>query len=77
MRRGYVDLKIVYETMDVETHRTSAKYDMTVLLANIGGQFGLFTGFSFLTALEIFELVFDILATTITCKICCMLLKRK
>ena len=42
---------------------TEPKYDVIILLANIGGQLGLFTGFSFLTGIEIFELFTDLCLT--------------
>ena len=38
---------------------TEPKYSIPVLLANIGGQLGLFTGFSALTGFEIVELFTD------------------
>ena len=68
--RHEMELVIRYESTDVETHVTRAKYDLAVLLANIGGQLGLFTGFSLLTALEILELVWDVwvLLTTAVCR---------
>ena len=44
------------------TEVDSAKYDWSVLMSNIGGVMGLFTGFSVLTALEIVELMVDLWA---------------
>ena len=53
----------MYKTLEEEVYTTEAKYDVTVLLANIGGQLGLFTGFSVLTGFEIFELFTDLCVT--------------
>ena len=39
---------------------TSPKYDWSILLANIGGQLGLCMGFSLITALELIELLVDL-----------------
>ena len=57
-----MELEITYETTNVEKEVTRAKFNWEVLLANIGGQLGLFTGFSVLTALEILELLYDLWA---------------
>ena len=55
-------MKIYFEmdTMMEEIWTNEPKYDFTVLLANMGGQLGLFTGFSVLTGVEIFELFTDL-----------------
>ena len=53
-------ITIVLETLKEEIYITEAKYTIPVLLANIGGQLGLFTGFSALTGFEIFELITDL-----------------
>ena len=55
-----MELRISYESISVEKHVTRPKYDWEVLLANIGGQLGLFTGFSLLTAMELLELLCDV-----------------
>ena len=49
-------------TMDMqeEMYVTKAKYTLPILLANIGGQMGLFCGFSALTGFEVFELFADL-----------------
>ena len=51
------------DTMYEEIWVTEPKYDLPLLLANIGGQLGLFTGFSVLTGFEIFELFTDLCCT--------------
>ena len=50
-------------TLEEEIYVTEPKYDMTLLLANIGGQLGLFTGFSVLTGVEMLELITDLFHT--------------
>ena len=55
------------DTMEEEIYLTEPKYDIPLLLANIGGQLGLFTGFSVLTGVEILELFTD-LCQTLACR---------
>ena len=63
---GMADLIIGYEPLEEEeTYVTVAKYDLALLLANIGGQLGLFTGFSALTGFEVFELLTDMCRTLV------------
>ena len=54
-------MEVFYDTLDVETLVSSPKYDLSVLLSNFGGTFGLFAGFSVLTVMELIELLIDIL----------------
>ena len=56
-------VEFLVKTFEEEIYQTEAKYDVTILLANIGGQLGLFTGFSFLTGFEILELFTDLFLT--------------
>jgi len=59
----------------VHTEVASAKYDWSVLISNIGGVMGLFTGFSILTGFELVELMFDLVAYLVsTC--CCRAAKK-
>ena len=53
-------IRIRLETLKEEIYITEPKYSIPVLLANIGGQLGLFTGFSALTGFEILELFTDL-----------------
>ena len=48
------------ETWEVEHLEESPKYDSYIFMSNFGGVFGLFTGFSLLTAVELLELGFDV-----------------
>ncbi|XP_005106187.1 amiloride-sensitive sodium channel subunit alpha-like [Aplysia californica] len=60
LRQNLLLLSVYPETLKVDKYVTNAKYDWSILLSNFGGQLGLCIGFSILTALEIFELIFDI-----------------
>ena len=70
VRREYLKIGIFLDSLNVKTDVTSAKYDWSVLLSNVGGVLGLFTGFSILTAVEVAELCFDLWAyfCTFVCK---------
>ena len=63
--REEVALKILVNTLEEKFYTTEPKYDIALLLANIGGQLGLFTGFSVLTGVEILELLTDLGQTVI------------
>ncbi|XP_005109081.2 degenerin unc-8 [Aplysia californica] len=61
LRQNFLQLAVYPETLKVDKYVTNAKYDWSILLSNFGGQLGLCIGFSILSALEIFELIFDII----------------
>ena len=65
--RHGVGEKFVIEmaSSDVERYEVVPKYDWFVLVANFGGMFGLFTGFSVLTGIEILILLFDLTFSSI------------
>ncbi|GFR99829.1 acid-sensing ion channel 1, partial [Elysia marginata] len=58
LTNSYILLEIYYETFNVEMVVSEPAYTWSKVLGDIGGQLGLFLGFSLLTALEILEFVF-------------------
>jgi hypothetical protein len=60
---SYVSLEVISETSRVEVYSQQATTSPVDLLANIGGQTGLWIGISFLSLLEIAEMLFRIART--------------
>ena len=58
-----VTIMIRFESTNVYKELTRAKFEWSIFLSNIGGQLGLFMGFSLLSALEIAELFYDVFTT--------------
>lgn len=54
--------RIISISMEVEHIESAPKYDVNTLIATYGGVLGLFTGFSFLTFVELLELLHDVTA---------------
>ena len=52
-------LAVGMETWEVDHLEGIPKYDAYIITSNLGGVFGLFIGFSLLTAVELLVLVFD------------------
>ncbi|XP_012942490.1 degenerin deg-1-like [Aplysia californica] len=66
MKRNFLRVAIFYEDLAVRRVESRPSYDWNRLLSDIGGQLGLWLGFSILTAMEWLELAYDagIRATT-------------
>ncbi|XP_076466241.1 epithelial sodium channel subunit alpha-like [Babylonia areolata] len=60
LRSNMAQLYIYFKQLNYEQIQTSPAYDWSRLLSDLGGQFGLWLGFSLLTALELVQLVFDV-----------------
>ena len=54
---------VYFQSYDVESVVSSPKYDVSRLVASYGGVVGLFAGLSLLTALEVLELVVDLVCS--------------
>ncbi|XP_059145900.1 degenerin del-1-like [Physella acuta] len=61
IRKNFLRLEIYYETLRYEVISTSATYHWNNLLGNIGGQLGLWLGFSVLTAIEVCQFIIQVL----------------
>ena len=55
--RNYLIVEVVRETNIVENNTQSATISLVDLLSNIGGQTGLWIGLSFLSIMEIVEMI--------------------
>ncbi|XP_059145901.1 amiloride-sensitive sodium channel subunit alpha-like [Physella acuta] len=60
VRNNFLRLEIYYETLNFEVSTSSPTFDWNSLLGNIGGQLGLWLGFSVLTAVEIVQLTMQV-----------------
>ena len=60
VKANFLELKVFYETLDVEVYESSPKYDGNSLFSSFGGVLGLCVGFSALTAVELLELAADL-----------------
>ena len=58
----HTSFTIYFDQMKETVILEEIKTELTDLVSNIGGILGLFTGFSFLSLVEIFEIVFQISA---------------
>jgi hypothetical protein len=59
--KSYLTLNIVSETSRIETYTQEAKMTFGDLISNIGGQTGLWIGISFLSLIEIAEMLYRVL----------------
>ncbi|XP_059177457.1 degenerin deg-1-like [Physella acuta] len=57
---NFLRLEIYYETLRYEVFSSSATFDWNSLLGNIGGQLGLWLGFSVLTAIEVCQFILEV-----------------
>ena len=60
VREEILQLKIYFKSLNVRITEEKMTYEMEDLLSNIGGQLGLFSGFSVLTIIELFCLAVTI-----------------
>ena len=60
MREDSLKVNIYYKTLNMKIIREGLSYEFENLLADIGGQLALFSGYSVLTLLEILLLVFTL-----------------
>ncbi|XP_046571635.1 acid-sensing ion channel 4-A-like [Haliotis rubra] len=68
-RRNVMSVNIFYKTLNYEKIETRPAYDWKSLLSDVGGQAGLWLGFSLLTLGEILELIADVVIHVAT-KVC-------
>ena len=54
---GFVHVNVYYETLILETRETSDSYTVWSLISDIGGNTGLFLGFTLLSGMELLVLV--------------------
>lgn len=59
VQNNFLRLEIYYQTLDMQEIITKPVYDWSMVLGDIGGQLGLWLGFSLLTAIEIVEFIVD------------------
>ncbi|XP_012941892.1 amiloride-sensitive sodium channel subunit gamma-like [Aplysia californica] len=71
LRQNLLKLHVFYEQLNFEKIVTTPKYDWSILLSNIGGQLGLWLGFSLLTAFEVIELLLDMFLNGAFRMACC------
>ncbi|XP_059177452.1 amiloride-sensitive sodium channel subunit gamma-like [Physella acuta] len=57
---NFLRLEIYYETLRYESFASSPTFDWNSLLGNIGGQLGLWLGFSVLTAIEVCQFILEV-----------------
>ena len=67
-RRNMLELRVYYESLEVESYESSPKYDGNILFSSFGGVLGLCIGFSALTAMELVELIVDLLCCLCRCR---------
>lgn len=60
--QNFLRLEVYYENLVEEIILTDPAYDWNKLLSDIGGQLGLWLGFSLMTAIEVLELLYDIIS---------------
>ncbi|XP_020604435.1 acid-sensing ion channel 1A-like [Orbicella faveolata] len=56
-RRNVLKLQVFFEELDVEFISEQRSYELVAFVSDIGGQLGLWIGFSVLTIAEFFELI--------------------
>ena len=61
IRQNYVSISLVRETTIVETKTQTAAQGPVDLLSNIGGQTGLWIGISFLSFMELLEMIYRLI----------------
>ena len=65
IKERYLSLNIFYDTIKYTNIEVTPKTELVDLISNIGGTLGLFLGISWLSFIEIFEIIFNIIAATI------------
>ncbi|XP_048240370.1 acid-sensing ion channel 4-A-like [Haliotis rufescens] len=65
-RLNAMTLNVFYKSLNYEKIETRPAYDWKSLLSDVGGQAGLWLGFSLLTLWEIFELIVDVVVHVVT-----------
>ena len=58
IEQNYVGVMVMSETDIVESNIQRAKYSVVSILSNIGGQTGLWIGISFLSMMEVIEMIY-------------------
>ena len=58
IEQNYVGVKVMSETPIVESNIQRATYSVVSILSNIGGQTGLWIGISFLSMMEVIEMIY-------------------
>ncbi|ESO89095.1 hypothetical protein LOTGIDRAFT_229019 [Lottia gigantea] len=66
MRDNVLKVDIFYRELNYQTVATKATYQIEDLLANIGGQLGLFVGLSVISILEFIELLIDFVCIAVS-----------
>ena len=66
VRDSVLSLNVYFDSNNFERVEELPEYDFPLLLGNLGGQLGLFIGASFLTFVELIEIIFQII--TIYCE---------
>lgn len=63
IRSSYVSLEVTYETLRTEIYTEQATIGPVDVLSNVGGQTGLWIGISFLSLMEIAEMLYRLFRT--------------
>jgi hypothetical protein len=66
LKRSVLEVNIFYDDLKTTTITQDAKTSLSDFISSIGGTLGLFLGFSFLSFIELFEVILNILI--IVCK---------
>ena len=61
LKRNVLSLNIFYDDLNYMLVEEVPSIDFLTLISNIGGTLGLFLGMSFLSGLELLELLFELL----------------
>ena len=69
VKENYANFYVYYSDLQYTTISESAKTKLSDLISNVGGTFGLFMGISFLSFLEIFEIIIEIIFIFLTNKV--------
>jgi hypothetical protein len=60
-KKGFFQIRIYYNELKYTLISEEARYEIFNFVSNIGGILGLFLGLSFLSVVEIFEIIFEIM----------------
>lgn len=60
LKRSMVQISVFYKDLGYEQYEEFAKTELIDLVSNIGGTLGLFLGMSFLSFVEIFDIILQI-----------------
>ena len=72
VKSNFLSVDVFFETLTVEQRITSDDYTWPALVADVGGQLGLFLGFTALTLVELLMWIFDLIKNRNTCTVCCV-----